>query len=206
MRPRVKICGITRREDALAAAWLGVDAIGLVFYPKSPRAVSIEQARAIVRDLPPFVSVVALFVDAQSEAIHRVLDQVAIDMLQFHGDERPADCARFGKPYLKAVRMQEDVDVAGFASAYGDAAGLLLDAYVTGVPGGTGVRFEWSRVPRNVGKPIILAGGLSPDNVGQAVAQAQPYGVDVSGGVEAEKGVKDVAKMAAFIRGMNDVQ
>lgn len=206
MRTRVKVCGITRREDALAAARLGADAIGLVFYPRSPRAVSTSQACAITAGLPPFVSTVALFVDPQPDLVRSVLERVPVSLLQFHGDECPDACAQFGMPYIKAVRMREGVDVVGFASTYTGAAGLLLDAYVEGQPGGTGTRFDWSKVPRSVDKPIILAGGLSPENVRQAIESTRPYALDVSGGVEVEPGVKDVAKIAAFIRGVQDVQ
>ncbi|QKT04597.1 phosphoribosylanthranilate isomerase [Ectothiorhodospiraceae bacterium 2226] len=208
MRTRVKICGITRAEDAQAAARLGADAIGLVFFDPSPRAVSIEQARAAIRVLPPLMSVVGLFVDASAERVREVLDGVRIDLLQFHGAEAPAYCASFGVPYIKAVRMREDVDVAAEARRYSDARGsaargLLLDTYSATTAGGTGTAFDWRRVPREAELPLILAGGLTPDNVAQAVRQVRPYAVDVSGGVEAAKGVKDAAKMAQFIEEVN---
>ena len=205
MRTRVKICGITRPEDARAAARLGADAIGLVFYPPSPRAVSIEQAQAVVAVLPPFVTAVGLFVDERPERIREVVSKVRIDLLQFHGDECPADCDGFERPYLKAVRMREGVDLAGYANTYPAAAGLLLDSYQAGIPGGTGTSFDWSRVPQDLDKPIILAGGLDPDNVAEVIRITHPYGVDVSGGVEQAKGIKDAEKMAAFIRGVNRV-
>lgn len=207
-RVRVKICGITRREDALAAVALGADAIGLVFYRPSPRAVSIAQAQAIVHALPPFVTVTGLFVDAPEREIHAVLDQVRIDLLQFHGDEPPGDCNRYGKPYIKAVRMRggqdavNGVDVAAIASRHADAGGLLLDSYRAGVAGGTGDTFDWARVPRDLDKPIILAGGLTPENVAEAIRQVRPYAVDVSGGVETAKGIKSADKIAAFMRGV----
>ncbi len=202
MRTRVKICGITRPEDAVAAARAGADAIGLVFYAPSPRAVSIEQARAVARVVPPFVSVVGLFVDASVETIREVLDQIPLDLLQFHGDECPADCGGYGRPYIKAVSMREGVDVAAYARSYPDAAGLLLDAYDPATPalrGGTGKTFDWSRVPADLPLPLILAGGLSADNVAEAVRRVRPYAVDVSGGVEASKGIKDAARIHAFM-------
>jgi phosphoribosylanthranilate isomerase len=199
MRTRVKICGITRVEDALAAAGAGADAIGLVFYARSPRAVAIEQARAIVAALPPFVSVVGLFVDARPEAVRAVLDALPIDLLQFHGDECSADCSGFGRPYLKAISMRADLDVNAYARAYPDAAGFLLDAHQDGVPGGTGQRFDWAQVPRDFERPLILAGGLEPGNVAAAIRRVRPYGVDVSSGVELSKGIKDAAKISAFL-------
>lgn len=210
MRTRVKICGITRREDALAAARLGVDAIGLVFYPPSPRAVTVEQARQIVDALPPFVTVVGLFVNPEPEQVTAVDAQVGLDLLQFHGDETPEFCNGFGRPYIKAVRMREDVDLQRVAEQYASARGLLLDTYRPGVAGGTGEAFDWTRVPEGLAGAIILAGGLNPQNVGQAIAAVQPYAVDVSGGVEAAKGVakgiakgiKDAAKITAFMQGV----
>lgn len=202
MRTRVKICGITRPEDGLAAARLGADAIGLVFYARSPRAVDAERAAAIVRSLPPFVTAVGLFVDAPRADIEAVLARVPLGLLQFHGDECPADCGTYGLPYIKAVRMRPGLDLAGFAGAYPDAAGLLLDAYVAGVPGGTGERFDWGRIPRDFDRPLILAGGLDADNVAAAIEQVRPYGVDVSGGVEAAKGIKDHQRLQAFFRGV----
>ncbi len=206
MRTRVKICGITRVEDGLAAARAGADAIGLVFYARSPRAVSAAQARTIVRALPPFVTTVGLFVDAAADDVRHVLQAVPLDLLQFHGDESPEQCRIYGRPYLKALRMREGVDVAAAARTYGDAAGLLVDTYVEGVAGGTGLTFEWSRLPHDLARPVILAGGLTPDNVAAAVAQVRPWAVDVSGGVEAAPGLKDAAKIAAFIRGVKSVQ
>ncbi|MGY6276927.1 phosphoribosylanthranilate isomerase [Methylomonas sp. MgM2] len=203
MRTRVKICGFTRPEDALAAARLGADAIGLVFYSPSPRHVSIETAAEIAAALPAFVSVVGLFVDAERAWIERVLQQVPIDCLQFHGDEAPEDCRIYRKPYIRAIRMRGDTDLALVEKRYADAAGLLLDAYHPGAPGGTGSGFDWELIPRTCALPVILAGGLSPDNAAQAVRQVQPYALDVSSGVEADKGIKDVAKMAEFIRKTN---
>lgn len=199
MRTRVKICGLTRPEDVREAAWLGADALGFVFYAKSPRAVSVDQAAALVRAIPAFVTTVGLFVDPGEEEVRAVLEQVPLDLLQFHGDEPPAFCARFGRPYLKAVRVQPGVDLVQYAAAYRDAAGLLLDAYVPGVPGGTGQRFDWDLIPEALPLPVVLAGGLEPDNVADAIARVRPWAVDVSGGVEAAKGIKDHARMAAFI-------
>ena len=199
MRTRVKICGITRIEDALDAVRLGAHAIGLVFYPPSPRAVSVEQARAVAASLPPFVTVVGLFVDASRETVRDVLDSVRIDLLQFHGEESPADCEGHGRPYIKAVRMREDTDLNALAKQYASASGLLLDTYRRGVPGGTGESFDWCLVPRESEFPIVLAGGLTAENVAAAVRQVRPYAVDVSGGVERDKGIKDPDKIARFI-------
>jgi phosphoribosylanthranilate isomerase len=199
MATRIKICGITRPEDAQHAAALGADAIGLVFYAPSPRAVTATQACAVVAALPPFVTTVGLFVDASAEEVRAVLDEVPLDLLQFHGDESPEFCARFARPYIKAIRMREGVDLAQQAAHFASARGLLLDAYRPGVPGGTGEVFAWERVPAGLARPIVLAGGLNPANVGEAIQQVRPYAVDVSGGVEADKGIKDAAKMTAFV-------
>lgn len=197
---RVKICGITRVEDALAAAAAGADAIGLVFYAKSPRAVDIEQARAILAALPPFVTTVGLFVDAERNELERILASVPLDLLQFHGDESVQQCEAFGRPYIKALRVKAGDDIAAQVARYPSAQGILLDAYVEGVPGGTGEAFDWSLIPQALSQPLILAGGLRPDSVAEAVSRVRPYAVDVSGGVEASKGVKDVEKIGAFIR------
>lgn len=200
MRTRVKICGFTQVDDALEAAYLGVDAIGLVFYPPSPRYVSIEIAAKIAKALPAFVSVVALFVDADKAFIERVLQQVPIDCLQFHGDEQPEECRSYNKPYIKAVRMKPETNVTELVRDFHDASALLLDAYHPNIQGGSGSGFDWDLIPQNCQLPIILAGGLAPDNAEQAVRQVKPYALDVSSGVEAGKGIKDAAKMAAFIR------
>ena len=201
-RTRIKICGLTRVEDTQLACDLGADAIGLVFYARSPRAVDVERAREIVQGLPPFVTAVGLFVDAPRAGIEAVLARVPLGLLQFHGDECPADCGSYGLPYIKAVRMRPGLDLPGFTAAYPDAAGFLLDAYVAGVPGGTGQSFDWGRIPADFDRPLILAGGLDADNVNAAIRQVQPYGVDVSGGVEAAKGVKDHQRLQAFFRGV----
>ena len=196
---RVKICGITRVEDALAAAQSGADAIGLVFYQHSPRHVSIEQAAKLAAVLPPFVSVVGLFVNAANSLVCEVLAGVQLDLLQFHGDETPEYCAQFAMPYLKAIRVKGGVDLLQCAARFHAAKGLLLDAHVDGVPGGTGTGFDWNLIPRQLPLPVILSGGLSEENVAAAIKQVQPYAVDVSSGVEASKGIKDAAKIATFI-------
>ncbi|MNC22530.1 N-(5'-phosphoribosyl)anthranilate isomerase [compost metagenome] len=197
---RSKICGITRIEDALAAAEAGADAIGFVFYAKSPRAVDVRQARAIMAELPPFVTTVGLFVNASRCELNEILEAVPLDLLQFHGDETPADCEGYHRPWIKALRVRPGDDLEAACQLYAGARGILLDTYVPGVPGGTGEAFDWSLVPARLSKPIILAGGLSADNVGQAIAQVRPYAVDVSGGVEQAKGIKDAAKIEAFMR------
>jgi phosphoribosylanthranilate isomerase len=199
MAVRVKICGITRLQDLHAACGAGADALGFVFYEKSPRHVTIEAAATLVRELPPFVQSVGLFVNADPAFVEQVLNTVPLDMLQFHGDETPADCARFGRPFIKAVRVNRDTDLLKCAADFDAARGLLLDAYVAGVPGGTGERFDWSLIPANLPKPIVLSGGLTPDNVGEAVHRVHPWAVDVSSGVEAAKGIKDVHKITQFI-------
>ncbi|MCB5189595.1 phosphoribosylanthranilate isomerase [Methylobacillus arboreus] len=204
MRTRVKICGITRVEDALAAVEHGCDAIGLVFYGPSPRNVEVERAREIVAALPPFVTSVGLFVDASQSEIEAVLTHVRLDLLQFHGDEAPAACHRYGLPYLKAVRIRHETNLLQYATQYSDARALLLDAYLPGVAGGTGQVFDWGLIPAQLSVPIVLAGGLTPDNVANAIRQVRPYAVDVSGGVEETKGIKDVAKIAAFMQGVHD--
>lgn len=201
-RTRIKICGITRPEDGLAAASLGVDAIGLVFYPKSPRAVDIMTARSIVGALPPLVTPVGLFVDAEPAAVYAVLQQIPLGMLQFHGDEAPDFCAAFGLPYLKAVPMGAGADIADYERRFAGASGLLLDSHSQTKTGGSGQRFDWALIPAGVQKPIILAGGLDPDNVAQAIRQIRPFAVDVSSGVESAKGIKDYRLMRAFIEGV----
>jgi phosphoribosylanthranilate isomerase len=199
---RVKICGITNPQDAQTAVALGADAIGLVFYPASPRFVTLAQAAEITRELPPFVTIVGLFVDADAQTIAQAIAAVPLNLLQFHGKERAAECGGHGLRWIKAVRMREGIDLDRAAAQYRQGAGLLLDAYRPGVPGGTGESFDWDRVPRRMANRIVLAGGLTPDNVIEAVARVRPYAVDVSGGVESEPGRKDAAKIAAFIRGV----
>ncbi len=198
---RVKICGLTRVEDVQIACALGADAIGLVFYPPSPRAVTIEQAQQALLNVPPFVTVTALFVDPSVEAVQAVLQALpSVSLLQFHGDESPEFCRSFGRAYIKAIPMRDDVDLQQEANRFSDALGLLVDTYKPNVPGGSGESFDWHRVPHNLTKPIILAGGLTADNVNAAIAQVKPFAVDVSGGVEATKGIKDAQKMAQFIQ------
>lgn len=197
---RVKICGITRLADALVAVAAGADALGFVFYAPSPRHIDPEQAAAIIRQLPPFVTTVALFVNETAEQVAAVIAETGIDLLQFHGDESPEFCDQFARPYFKALRMAPGVDVLAESRRYEHARGILLDAYRAGVPGGTGDVFDWNRVPANLDKPLILAGGLDYTNVAQAVAQVHPYAVDVSGGVEQSKGVKDKSKITLFMR------
>jgi phosphoribosylanthranilate isomerase len=199
MRTRVKICGITRAEDARMAAELGADAIGLIFYARSSRAVTPEQARGILRGLPPFVSVVGLFVDPGPGQVEEALAAVRLDALQFHGDECPAECGIFGVPYLKAVPMATTTNVAAYAASYPDAAGFVLDSHGGGRTGGTGESFDWDAYPRDLDRPLILAGGLSPENVARAVEQTRPYAVDVSSGVESAPGIKDATRLASFI-------
>ena len=199
MAVRVKICGITRLPDLRAACEAGADALGFVFYEKSPRHVSIANAAVLLRELPPFVQSVGLFVNAGPAFIESVLQAVPLDLLQFHGDETPADCARFGRPYIKAVRVNRDTDLLKCAADFDTARGLLLDAWVAGVPGGTGERFDWSLIPPDLPKPVILSGGLTPDNVAEAVQRVRPWAVDVSSGVEVSKGVKDAHLIAQFI-------
>jgi phosphoribosylanthranilate isomerase len=204
MATAVKICGITRSEDALAAASAGTHAIGLIFAPRSPRRVEAPIAADIVEALPPFVTSVALFVDQPAEEVQAVIARVRPHLLQFHGDEAPDYCAGFGLPYVKAVRVREGVDLLQYARLYRTAKGLLLDAFVEGNHGGTGAVFDWSLIPREFPLPLVLAGGLDPGNVADAVRKVRPWAVDVSSGVEASKGIKDAAKVAAFIRGVRD--
>ena len=199
LRTRVKICGITRVQDALEAVRCGADAIGLVFYAASPRHVSVQQAQQIVAALPPFISVVALFVNATPAEIEAVLSQVCIDIVQFHGDETAADCERIKLPYFKAIRVKSDTNLLQCALDFSSANALLLDTYSEAAYGGTGHVFDWDLIPKNMTKPVILAGGLIAENVGLAIQKVKPYAVDISGGVEVSKGIKDANKIAAFM-------
>lgn len=199
---RVKICGITRLDDALAAIAAGADALGFVFYGPSPRHVSAATAADIIRQLPPFVTTVGLFVDAPADEIDAVLAQVPLDLLQFHGDESEADCVRHGRPWIKALRVQPGQDLAAVMAAWPNARGILLDAWHPEQPGGTGLQFDWALVPAERRQAIILAGGLTPENVAGAIRQTRPYAVDVSGGVEQAKGLKDAGKIQAFMAGV----
>ena len=203
-RTRVKICGLTREPDVAVAAAVGADAVGLVFYAPSPRAVEIEQARRLLDALPPFVTSVGLFVNAEPDFVRSVLSRVSLDLLQFHGEESPDYCDAFHRPWIKAVRMRPGTDLRALSQCYRRGRGLLLDTYDPAAAGGTGRRFDWDLVPGWLAPHIILAGGLDPDNVGDAVRRVEPYAVDVSGGVESAKGVKDGAKMAAFLQGVKD--
>lgn len=203
MRTRIKICGITREEDAMSAAELGADAVGLVFYPPSPRCVSIPQALAISNALPPFVNIVALFVNPTKAEVTQVVSSLRVDLLQFHGDEEERACVQYGLPYLKAIRVKSDTNLIQYEQLYPTAKALLLDTYSDHAFGGTGETFDWAVIPKKMSKPIILAGGLSVDNVAKAVLQVRPYAVDVSGGVELSKGIKDPVKIAKFISAVN---
>ena len=199
MRTRVKICGITRHEDALAAADAGVDAIGFVFDERSPRFIEPQKARGIALVLPAFMTVVGLFVDAPEDRIRRILTEVPLGLLQFHGHEGPEQCRRYGRPYLKAVPMRDGTEPQRALRLYEDATGLVFDAYSPGVAGGSGRRFDWRWLPQGIGRRLILAGGLTPENVGEAIRAIRPYAVDVSSGVESARGVKDAVRIGEFM-------
>jgi len=200
-RTRIKICGITRPEDARAAVELGADALGLVFNEPSPRHVSLEQAWEIARVVPPFVTLVGLFVNETKLTVRRVMEAVPIQLLQFHGDEEESFCRSFHAPYIKAARVRPGLDLVKYAESYPTAQGLLLDAYVEGYGGG-GKTFDWSLIPPSLPLPVILSGGLEAGNVAEAVHAVRPWAVDVSSGVEAAKGIKDAGKIAAFMAGV----
>lgn len=202
-RTRVKICGITRIADALAASNAGADAIGLVFYEPSARNVSIDDAVGIVETAGSFVTTVGLFVDPTADEVRKVLEALSLDRLQFHGDESEAFCQQFAKPYIKALRAKPDADFTALVAAYPSAAGILLDSYKPGVAGGTGEVFDWDTIPMKVRDGIILAGGLNPDNVAGAIRAIRPAAVDVSGGVESSPGIKSEEKIRAFIEAVN---
>ena len=216
MRTRVKICGITRVADGVAAAQAGADAIGVVLWRGTPRYVDCNRAREIAQALPPFVKVVGLFVDPAPEEVSAALAEVPLDALQFHGVESPAFCRRFGRPYLKAIAVKLEVDLLEYAARYDDAAGLLFDAFAEGdLPGGTGIAFDWTRlsdaVRERLRRPIVLSGGLDPQNVERAIRAVRPWGVDVSSGVEERdaegrprRGLKDAARIAAFMQGVRN--
>lgn len=200
MRTRVKICGITREQDAVAAVQVGADALGLVFYPQSPRCVSLEQGSRIARAVAPFVTVTGLFVDAGSEWVREVLANVPLGLLQFHGRESNTQCNAFGLPFIKSIAMRSETDLSSLVGDYPDAAGILVDTWQPDTHGGGGVAFDWSRVPEQLSRPVILAGGLNPANVAEAIRRIRPYAVDVSTGVESAKGIKSAEKIEAFIR------
>jgi len=198
MRTRVKICGITREEDLRAVADAGADAFGLVFYPPSPRFLSPDRARSLARSAPPFLTSVALFVNASAPEVQRVVEEVRPHQLQFHGEETPEFCRGFGLPYVKACRVRNGVDLLEYWRPFSDACGWLADAWVEEY-GGVGTGFDWSLVPAARERPLILSGGLDSANVGEAIRRVKPWGVDVSSGVESAKGRKDAARIAAFI-------
>lgn len=200
-RTRIKICGLTRTQDLRDAVALGADAIGFVFYPPSPRAVSIEQAAALAALLPPFVTAVGLFVNPSAAQVDAVLEQVPLQLLQFHGDEDEALCSAFRRPWIKAARMRAGVDLVEFSSSHPGACGILVDAHVEGYGGG-GQTFDWSLIPPGFKRPLVLSGGLDAENVTDAVRRLRPWAVDVSSGVESDKGIKDADRMAAFIAGV----
>ncbi|MCK5724786.1 MAG: phosphoribosylanthranilate isomerase [Gammaproteobacteria bacterium] len=199
MQTRIKICGIKHRDDALKAVECGADAIGLIFVAKSPRYVSLTEARVITESMPPFVTLVGLFMNASAESVCEALKVVPLNLLQFHGDETPEFCDQFEMPYIKVLRMREDVNVIAFAQEYPNAAGILLDTY-SKAGGGSGQSFDWNLIPDDVPLPLILAGGLNPDNVAMAVEKVKPYAVDVSSGVESEPAIKDHKKIEQFIK------
>ena len=196
---RIKICGITTADDARAAVDHGADAIGLVFYARSPRSVTVQQAQQIVAAVPPFITVVALFVDEPADGISRILRSVPVDLVQFHGDETPAFCQQFGRPWIKALRVRPGVELEALCKDYQAGRGILLDSWQDGVPGGTGKSFDWDLAARTLPLPVVLAGGLNEDNVGEAMARLRPAAVDVSGGVERAPGVKDSGKIERFV-------
>lgn len=200
MKIHIKICGITRSEDAKAAAQLGANALGLVFYPQSPRAVSISQAHAITKVTPPLVQLVGLFVNPSVEDVEQVLKEIPLNLLQFHGEETPAFCEQFHRPYIKALHIKENVDLNEQIATYQQARGILLDTFNPNLKGGTGETFDWTKIPQHLEKPLILAGGLNAENIKQAILQVKPSAVDVSGGVEESKGIKSFSKMQAFIQ------
>lgn len=204
MRTRVKICGITSVGDGLAAARQGADAIGLIFYPPSPRLVTLERARDISRQLPAFVGCVAVFVDPTRADVDAVIDACRPDYLQFHGAEAPEFCRSFGVPYLKAARVRPEINLLESLPLFHDAAAWLLDAYRPDLYGGTGEVFDWKLIPQQQARPVVLSGGLDADNVGAAIRQVRPWAVDVSSGVESAKGIKDERRIAAFIAGVRN--
>jgi phosphoribosylanthranilate isomerase len=206
MKTHIKICGITRPEDAIAAAQLGANALGLVFYPSSPRVVSIQQAIAISNVTPPFVQLVGLFVNASYKEIVKILAQVPLNLLQFHGEEPSEFCEQFQRPYIKALHIKENSDLNEQIAFYHSARGILLDTFNPNLKGGTGETFDWKLIPQHLEKPLILAGGLNAENVKQAILQIKPSAVDVSGGVEESKGIKSFSKMRDFIHAVQTIE
>jgi phosphoribosylanthranilate isomerase len=198
MKTRIKMCGLTRKEDIKAACDAGADALGFVFYPPSPRNVSVEVAKTLMASVPAFVTTVALFVDADVSFVEQVISETNVDLLQFHGDESPEYCTQFTRPYIKAIRAQSKPMLEENIKKHPQAKAILLDSYVQGIPGGTGKTFDWSMIPECDGQPLVLAGGLNETNVANAVSKVSPWAVDVSGGIEADKGIKSNAKMQQF--------
>jgi phosphoribosylanthranilate isomerase len=205
MSVRVKVCGITRSEDAIAAVQNGVDAIGFVFWPHSTRYIDPESARRITEVIPPFICTVGVYVDPDAAWVEETARAAKLNLLQFHGDESPEFCNQFSQPYIKAIRVKPDTDLLQYAQRYGAAKGLLLDTYAADMPGGTGHAFDWQLIPQQLSLPLILSGGLNPDNVARAIKQTQPWAVDVSSGVEASKGIKDKKKIIAFMQGVKQL-
>lgn len=205
MSVRVKVCGITRSEDAIAAVQCGVDAIGFVFWPHSARYIDPESARRIAEVIPPFICTVGVYVDPDAAWVEETARVAKLNLLQFHGDESPEFCNQFPQPYIKAIRVKPDTDLLQYAQRYGAAKGLLLDTYAADMPGGTGHAFDWQLIPQQLSLPLILSGGLNPDNVARAIKQTQPWAVDVSSGVEASKGIKDEKKIIAFMQGVKQL-
>ena len=196
---KIKICGLTDPENSKQIASLDIHAIGLVFFNESPRAVSIEQANEIIQELPPFINKVGLFVNASSNFVDQVLNSVNIDTIQFHGDESSSDCSQFQMPFIKAIRMREGTNLLSQAEEFSSASGLLLDSFEEDSYGGTGKSFDWNLIKNNLDLPIILAGGLNKDNIMSAIEKTQPYAIDISSGVETEKGIKDIEKTKEII-------
>ncbi|WP_028449394.1 phosphoribosylanthranilate isomerase [Chitinibacter tainanensis] len=208
MKTRIKICGLRDRETLLQTIAQGADAIGLVFYPPSPRCVTVEEAAALCTGLPAFVSLVGLFVNPTPAQVQAVLEKVPLDLLQFHGDESLAECVQYGRAFIKAVRVKPDINLVEYAQQYAHplCRGLLVDAWVDGVPGGTGEAFDWQLLPADLPLPLILSGGLHPDNVAMAIERVSPWAVDVSSGVERSKGIKDLDRVQAFIDAVHSVR
>jgi len=200
MQTRIKFCGMTSQQDVQNAIALGVDALGFVFVQKSLRNLSIEQAKILLRNIPPFAVKVGLFMDAEASEVQNVMAQLHLDLLQFHGEESEEFCKQFVWPYLKAVPMGSTVSATDFCANFPSATGFVLDSHSLGQMGGSGEAFDWSKIPQNLDKPMILAGGLEPNNVAEAIRVARPYAVDVSSGIEASKGIKDFVKMEHFIK------
>jgi phosphoribosylanthranilate isomerase len=201
-RCRIKICGLTRPEDVTAAVESGADALGFVFFSESPRAVDLQQMTRLLPHIPAFVQTVGLFVNPEPDWVEEVCTEIPLDLLQFHGDEPRAFCERFEKPYIKAIRVRPDTDLLQYCHNYSSARGVLMDAYHPDVWGGSGQSFDWSLIPKDCSRPVILSGGLNEYNVGEAIRAVRPFAVDVSSGVEISKGIKDAHRIQAFINGV----